>query len=154
MNWDAAVDRPKNFMGVGVIAHDHFGKVLAAQFSVQRYILDSTVAKAIGAKMGAELGQILGLQSISLEGDASVAVTTLNREDEEFSRFGNIIVETKETLKDFPVWNVRSVQRVCNNAAHQLARFAISQELNQMWMDSYQSCISGIVIVERHLSSV
>jgi hypothetical protein len=81
-----------------------------------------------------------------------VMVTALNREDEDFSRFENIIVETREILKDFPVWNVNFVRRECNNAAHQLAGFAVNQELNQVWMDSYPSCISGIVIAECHLS--
>jgi hypothetical protein len=130
VNWDATIDRRKNLMGVGVIACDHTGTVLAAQCLVQRYILDPTIAEAIGAKMGAELGRVLGLHSIFLEGDANVVVTALNREDEDFSRFGNIIVETREILKGFPWWNVSFVRRECNNAAHQLARFAVSQELN------------------------
>jgi hypothetical protein len=152
VNWDAAINRRKNLMGVGVIACDHAGTVLAAQCSVQRYILDPTIAEAIGAKMGVELGRALGLHSIFLEGDASVAVTALNREDEDFSRFENIIVETREILKGFPLWNVSFVRRECNNAAHQLAGFAVNQELNQVWMDSYSSCISGTVIAECHLS--
>jgi hypothetical protein len=52
------------------------------------------------------------------------------------------------------VWRVSSVRRGCNNAAHQLARLAVSQELNQIWMDSYLSCIPRTVIAERCLSSV
>jgi hypothetical protein len=95
----------------------------------------------------------LGLHFIFLEGDANVVVTTLNWEDEDFSRFGNIIVETREILKGFPLWNVSFVRRECNNAAHQLAKFAISQELNQVWMDSYPSCILVTIIAESHLSS-
>jgi hypothetical protein len=88
-------------MGVGVIARDHHGTVIVAQCTTQRYILDPTVAEAIGAKMGAKLGRILGLHSIFLEGDASAVATALNREEEEFSRFGSIIVETREILKGF-----------------------------------------------------
>lgn len=58
VNWDASIDRWKNLMGVGVIIRDHVGSVLAAQCSVQKYILDPTTIEAIGAKLGAELGQI------------------------------------------------------------------------------------------------
>lgn len=146
VNWDAAVDKRKNLMGVGVIARNHSGAVLAAQCVIQRYIVDLAVAEVIGAKMGADLGRLLGLHSIFLEGDTSAVVAALKREEEEFSRFGSIIIETREVLKVFPGWEVGFVRRSCNNAAHQLARLAVGQELNQIWMDSYPSCISNTVI--------
>jgi hypothetical protein len=107
--------------------------------------LDPAISEAIGAKMGAELGRSLGLHSIFLEGDASVVVSALNREEQEFSRLGSIIVATRKILREFLVWKVGSVRRSCNNAAHQLARLVVSQVLNQTWMDSYPSCISEIV---------
>jgi hypothetical protein len=50
VNWDAAIDRRKNLMGVGVIARDHSGTVLAVQCSVQIYILNPTIAEAIVLK--------------------------------------------------------------------------------------------------------
>jgi len=52
------------------------------------------------------------------------------------------------------VWRVSSVRRGCNNAAHQLARLAVSQELNQIWMYSFPSCISESVTAERGLISI
>lgn len=116
--------------------------------------MDPAVAEAIGAKMGADLGRLLGLHSIFLEGDASTVVAALKREEEEFNRFGSIIVETREALKFFPGWEVGFVRRSCNNAAHQLARLAVSQELNQIWMDSYPSCIPETVIAERCLNFI
>jgi len=152
VNWDAAVDKRKNLMGVGVIARNNSGAVLAAQCAVQRFILDPAIAEVIGAKMGAKLGRTLGLHSIFLEGDASVVVSALNREEDEFSRLGSIIVATRKILREFPVCKVGSVRRSCNKAAHQLARLAVSQALNQIWMDSYPSCISEIVFAERCLT--
>jgi hypothetical protein len=94
--------------GVGVIARNHSGEVLAAQCAIQRYIVDPAVAEAIGAKMGVALEQLLGLQSIFLEGDASAVVAALKRDEEEYSRFGSIITKAREALKVFPEWEVRS----------------------------------------------
>lgn len=148
VNWDAAIDKRKNLMGVGDIARNHFGEVLAAQCAVQRYIVDPAVAEAIGAKMGAALGRLLGLQSIFLEGDASAVVAALKRDDEEYNRFESI-----ETLKVFPEWDVGAVRRNCNNVAHQLAKLVVSQELNQIWLYSFPSCIFDAVYAERGLSS-
>jgi hypothetical protein len=152
VNWDAAVDKHKNIMGVGIIARDNSGVVIAAQCAVQKFILDPSVAEAIGAKMGAELGRALGLYSIFLEGDASVVVSALNREEEEFSKMGSIITETRKILMEFPSWKVGVVRRCCNNVAHLLAKLAVSQNLNKIWMDSYPSCISDTVLAERLLS--
>jgi len=152
INWDAAIDKRKNLMGVGIIVRNNFGAVLATQCAVQKFILDPSVAEAIGAKLGADLGRFLGLDSIVLEGDASEVVSALNREEEGFSRMGSIIVEARKVLRDFSVWKVASVRRNCNNAAHQLAKLAVRQNLSQIWMYSYPSCISEIVLKERLLS--
>jgi hypothetical protein len=154
VNWDAAVDKRKNLMGVGVIARNHSGEVLAAQCAVQRYIVDPAVAKAIGAKMGIALGRLLGLHAILLEGDTCAVVAALKRDEEEYNRFGSIITEAREALKYFPEWEVGFVRRNCNNVAHQLARLAVSQELNQIWMYSFPSCISESVTAERGLISI
>jgi hypothetical protein len=152
INWDAAIDKRKNLMGVGIIVRNNLGAVLATQCAVQKFILDPSVAEAIGAKLGAELGRFLGLHSIFLEGDASEVVSALNREEEGFSRMGSIIAEAREVLREFSEWKVASVRRGCNNAAHQLAKLAVSQNLSQFWMYSYPSCISQIVLAERLLS--
>jgi hypothetical protein len=154
VNWDASIDRRGNIMGVGIVVRNHAGRVLAAQCLVQKFIVDPSTAEAIGARVGAELGKKLGLHSILLEGDASVVVEALRREEEDLSRFGNVILETKEMLKDFHFWKVNLVKREGNNAAHLLARFATNQELNQVWVDSFPSCISRTICNELHLSNI
>jgi hypothetical protein len=120
---------------------------------VKKFIVDPSTAEAIGDRVGAELGRRLGLQSLMLEGDASVVIEALRREGEDLSRFGNVILETKELLKGFHFWEANLVRREGNNAAHLLARHATKQELNQVWVDSFPSCISGTICNELHLSN-
>lgn len=126
VNWDESIDRRKNLMGVGVIVCDLARTVLVAQCSVQKYILDPTTAEVIGAKMGAKLERDLGLHSIILEANARAVITTLNQEDEDLSGFGSVIVETREFLKGFSLWDVSFVRREGNSAAHQLAKPAVN----------------------------
>lgn len=70
LNWDAAVSRLKKLVGVGIIARDSGGKVLASMCSVQRYIADPSTAEAWGARQGADFGRFMGYSNVILEGDA------------------------------------------------------------------------------------
>ncbi len=45
MNWDAVVDRKQKMVGVGIIAHDHNGKVLASMCFSHWYISDPTIGR-------------------------------------------------------------------------------------------------------------
>jgi hypothetical protein len=53
LNWDAAVDRSKKMVGLGIIARDSRGIVVASMCSFHPYVSDSTVAEAMGARQGA-----------------------------------------------------------------------------------------------------
>jgi hypothetical protein len=47
INWDAALDKKKKLMGVGVVVRNSIGGVLAMQCSTRPYINDPIVAEAI-----------------------------------------------------------------------------------------------------------
>ncbi|XP_059440309.1 uncharacterized protein LOC132172759 [Corylus avellana] len=49
INWDAAVDKDGEKMGIGIIARDHNGLILAAQVASRQYITDPTTAEALAA---------------------------------------------------------------------------------------------------------
>jgi hypothetical protein len=70
LNWDAAVDKAKNKIGLGVIVRDSTGMVVAMQCSTRDLLSDPAVAEALEAWTAANLSCSLGLQRIILEGDA------------------------------------------------------------------------------------
>jgi hypothetical protein len=78
INWDAALDGQNRLMGVGIIARDSNGRVVAAMCSFLPYIKDPSVAEAIGAKRAVEFGKERGFSSIELEGDALEIVLALS----------------------------------------------------------------------------
>jgi hypothetical protein len=47
LNWDVAVDSGKQKMGIGIIARDHTGSVLAAVCTSWPHITEPTTAEAI-----------------------------------------------------------------------------------------------------------
>jgi hypothetical protein len=63
-------------------------------------------------------------------------------------KYGNFIVETRGILQQYRSSNVGHVQRDGNVAAHMLARFTVSCQLNQVWFDYIPSCILGVVNAE------
>jgi hypothetical protein len=101
-------------MGVGIIARDHMGNVLASKCSVQQYVSDPTIAEAIGAWQGAKLGRDMGLQSIVLECDSKEIVLALGRVDYGLGKYGSIIVVARKLLTGFQSWAVIHVRREGN----------------------------------------
>jgi hypothetical protein len=148
LNWDAALDRKHKLIGVRIVARDSEGKVLMARCSYQRYISDSSMAEAYGAKLCAEFGLFLGLQSVVLEGDALEVVKALSRVDEDMGNFGNLIGETSILLRNYDRLAVNHVRREGNMVAHNLAKLAVSHPQNQVWFDSFPSCLSELVSSE------
>jgi hypothetical protein len=67
-------------MGVGIIAQDHEGKIIAARCLSRPYITDPTTAEALAAWKLAEFSTELGLRQVIAEGDALEVVLTLQQE--------------------------------------------------------------------------
>jgi hypothetical protein len=151
LNSDVAVNRLKKLVGVGIIARDSCGKVLASVCSVQRYIADPSTAEAWGARQGADFGRVMGYSNVLLEGDALEVVLALQN-DEGASSFGNLVIETKGLLSCFGSGLFQHVGREGNKAAHCLAKYAVVNHLNHMWVESYPSYLSGTVNVDFNLS--
>jgi hypothetical protein len=144
LNWDAALDKNQRLIGVGIVARDFEGKVIAAMCSSQRYISDSSVAEAFGARLCAEFGLFLGLRSVILEGDALEVVQELKRVNEDAGHLGNLIGEIHVLLRRFDCWSFIHVKREGNKVAHTLAKYAISHPQNCVWFDSFPPLCVGL----------
>jgi hypothetical protein len=76
-------------------------------------------------------------------------VQALNNMEMCRSRFGQLIEATRTKLENFPVWRVSHTRREANEAAHLLAKAAISMSLDCVWKDSYPEFLHRIVLVEQ-----
>jgi hypothetical protein len=148
LNWDAAVDRKQRLSGVGIVARDCTGKILAARCSYHRYISNPAVAEALGAKICAEFGLFLGLKNVVLEGDPLEVVRAISREGDEDGYLGNLIGETHQILRGFNSWAVSHVRRAGNMVAHNLAKLAVLHPQNHVWFGNLPACILSLVSSE------
>lgn len=69
VNWNAAIDKSREMMGVGVTIRDHDGNVLATMCSSKPYIVNPTATEASATWKSIELNRDLGILNIMLEGD-------------------------------------------------------------------------------------
>jgi ribonuclease HI len=148
-NWDASVDLTLQRMGVGLIVRDGEGSVLAAMCTSVDFIIDPTVAEAMALWKAVSCCLDLGFSRIHLEGDALEVVQALKQTGSCWSRYGQIIEDTRSQLNGISGWCVSHTRREANEAAHILAKAAISQSLDCIWRGSYPDFLHAIVLAEQ-----
>lgn len=148
INWDAAIDKLRKLMGVGVIVRDHEGKVMATMCSPMKYITDPTVVEAFAAWRTVGFGRDLGLRNVITEDDALEIVYALRREDPTWSMYGHLIDDAKIVLQSFHSWRVIHMKRDANKAAHPLAKATLQQSEEKRWMEEYPRFLHDIVTSE------
>jgi hypothetical protein len=99
LNWDAAVDKEGKKMGVGIIARDYHGAILAVFVASRLFITVPTTAEALAAWKMAELCVKLGFNDVLLEGDSLEVVQALCKEEYTWGRYGTLINDSKLLLK-------------------------------------------------------
>jgi ribonuclease HI len=149
INWDAAIDKSRRIMGVGVIVRDGEGEVVAALHSSQMGITDPATAEAYAAWKAVQFGRDLGLPKVILEGDALVIVQALQKEDPSWHKYGSLIETSRSLLRSFQSWSVRHTKREANMAAHLLAKEALRTPPETVWMEEYPVFLHEIVLSDR-----
>ncbi|XP_042987158.1 uncharacterized protein LOC122315356 [Carya illinoinensis] len=77
MNWDAAVDKTKCRVGIGVIVRDHRGQMTTALRKRRSLYPGHALAKTCGAYEATKFGLQLDLSQVVLEGDSKQVVNAL-----------------------------------------------------------------------------
>jgi hypothetical protein len=106
---------------------------------------DPTVAEAIAARRVVQFGCNMGFDSIELEGDAREIILALGSSVEADSIYGNTVYEARQMLETFLSWRVSHMRREGNMAAHLLAKFAISQQSQRVWLNSCPNVLVNVV---------
>jgi len=86
--------------------------------------IEHTITVAFAAWKAVKFGIDLGMQNIMLEGDHDV-----RREEQSWSRYGNLIDVFKTLQNSFQSWHVNHVKMEANMTAHCLAKAALQQSL-------------------------
>jgi len=148
INWDAAISKETDKMGVRVVIRDGNGLVVAARTKVIPYIIDLAAAEAIAAGEAVVLAQDVGGSRILLEGDSLVIVLALGARDSSFRVYGQVLDDIKSLFSYFSLVEVQHIRRNANWVAHVLAKYALSQLLNNTWIAECPSFIQLLVAAD------
>ncbi|XP_059438559.1 uncharacterized protein LOC132171289 [Corylus avellana] len=110
LNWDSAIDKEGQKMGIGIIARDHNGDIYAAFVVSRQYIIDPTTDEALAAWKMAQLYVPMGLNDVMLEGDSLEVVQALCEEESTWGRYGALITDAKFLLQNIQRWSVCHVK--------------------------------------------
>jgi ribonuclease HI len=149
VNCDAALDKGKRRMGMGIILRDHEGKVRAAWSLSRPGLMDTIAAEATALFYGMKLRKELGVSNLVVEGDSKVVISAIQQRDASSSRFGHLIDDIVVVLSSSPSWQMMHVRRDSNHAAHELAKAALKNVIDRRWDFSFPECIGDIVLMGR-----
>jgi ribonuclease HI len=148
INWDAAIDMKNRRMGVGIIARDYQGLVVAAHSLTLHGYTDSLVAEAWAALHAVDLAKESGLLDIILEGDALQVVNEINLAIHFFSKIGHFTDDIRSVLHSLRSFRIIHVKREANSAAHVLAKTAVFYVRDSIWLEETPPPVSDIVLRE------
>ena len=95
------MDDRSGTVGLGMIAQDHKGHVLAMQSSTTKHISNPTTTETLVAWNTVVLGVQLSVIHLELEGDAMEVVQEINRASHCYGREGPILNNMKTLLQNF-----------------------------------------------------
>jgi ribonuclease HI len=111
LNWDAAVDERIGSVGLGAIARNHEGRVLAMHGSICKHIYNPTMVETLAAWKAVVLGVQLGVTYLEVEGDAKEVVQGINCASHNLGCDGPGLNDIKTLLQSFNTWKVTHVNR-------------------------------------------
>lgn len=121
--------------------------------TVVPFIIDPTTAEAVAAWKAVAFCSDLGFQLVIFEGDALEIVNALRQDSPCWSRYGQMIEDTKVHLHSFPSRSVKHTKREANEAAHLMAKTSITRLLDEIWVGEGLSFIQSIVLAEQEVST-
>ncbi|XP_042974648.1 uncharacterized protein LOC122306281 [Carya illinoinensis] len=136
---------------IGVILRDCKGKVLMSVSKREHEVNNAIRIKMLAILRGLQLSAHLGIHHLIVESDSLILVQELQESEPSMSMVGNVIKDTKKLKNCFQSCEVRHVGRICNEAAHRLARFAWNVNDISLWWESFPNVIAQVLWNERHL---
>jgi len=128
-------------MGVGVIARDAEGFLLASMCATLPFITDPIVIEARAIWKTVIFYGDLRLQWVNIEGDALEILQALRKEESCWSLYRQLIMDTQSRFNNFRSWYVWHIRREANEAVHCLAKVDFHQYLDQAWKEDNRNFI-------------
>ena len=148
VNFDGAVFRETEEVGLGVVARDSHGKVLATLAKKIKLPSSSDEVEALVAVRAITLVLDLNLPSLIVEGDSEVVISALRKEEESFSSFGHLISSTKHSLAFCNCFSFSHTRRLGNSLAHSFAKHTRTIVGFSMWMEDVPPEVVDVLLAD------
>jgi hypothetical protein len=126
INWDAALLKETQKMGVGVVIRDDRGDCVAALARIVPYIVDLLTAETVAVWHAVQLVCEKGYHHVLFEGDSLSVILELKKGGPCVSGCGLLISYIKLILSSLDYLCFQHVKRDANKAAYCLTKFAFS----------------------------
>jgi ribonuclease HI len=133
INWDAAMNTMNGVIGVGIIARDWRGSVIATKSKHLLLRSEPVVVETLVALQALIFCTKQGYQNVLLEGNAMQVVNMINSDKPCNSRYGHLVEDIREVSRSLGETRVQHVRRTANKAAHELALLARTHVTNMRW---------------------
>ncbi|XP_041017966.1 uncharacterized protein LOC121260189 [Juglans microcarpa x Juglans regia] len=140
VNWDAALWEDQDKLGIGLVARDHEGRIIASKKVAKAGCVIPLLAEAIGAYQGVKLASEMNLESVIFEGDSLQVVQAINLHKERWDNVGLVLDDTRMLLAQVVHWQFNFVKRNGNELAHCLAKKALELTVETSEMVVIPNC--------------
>jgi len=148
INWDASLNIKRGWIGLGVIARDNNGLFLGARSVTKQVKADPNLAEVMAALLAVQFSKEVGFFDVILEGDAAKVINEINSEPPYSSRIGHFLENIHIEKGCFRSVLFSFIPRECNSAAHNLAKEASNNFVDNCWLEEMTMCVRSIVLRE------
>ncbi|BFG24726.1 hypothetical protein CerSpe_110000 [Prunus speciosa] len=135
INVDGALNCALGLGGVGVVIRDSRGNFVSACIKRFTSVFQADHIELLAVCEGLRLGSSLGLSWLALECDSLNTVQAILSRNPDSSFLCHLFEDARTLLSQLPEATLSHVSRLCNGAAHRLARFSLSVNDFVFWLE-------------------
>lgn len=129
LNFDASITRHPPSAGLGIVARNDMGRVIARSRKRVQYVQDPELAESLATQLAVKLALSLQLQQVCLEGDCSNLIKNLQSSSPCLADSGTVIDDILALISSFSCVRFSFVPILGNVLAHLLSRnFSVDDE--------------------------
>lgn len=122
LNVDGALFADLERAGVGFILRDARGKAILRASLCEEHVDNPITIEALAILRGLQHSLTQGFTHILVESDCQLVVNEMLNAENSSSEMGNIYLDVKDLMSRFRDFSLHFASRLCNIAAHRLAR--------------------------------
>ncbi|KAL0006865.1 hypothetical protein SO802_008367 [Lithocarpus litseifolius] len=145
INFDGAVFSDVNKSGVGAVARNCNGAVLASMSQQIPQAYKPEEVEALAARFALQFALDIGCTNLILEGDSKNLMTWLSNDSEVLSYGGLLLDDIRRLSSFFSQLHYSHIRREGNNVAHSLARYAAHISDFLVWMENVPPQFSAVI---------